>query len=265
MHNDIPETAAALQARTAELEQQLRLSDEGVSRLAQRCLELEQQVLTCKAELARHKHTEIEDPVVLLPQLFYDTGRGFSPQECLTAPETAYDESVHAVSTTFILPQDALAVRLDPGELPCCLTGLALSDERISFQPVNGSFLQENVLLFPKADPILFLSSKTGFPAGMKFSVSYHYYPLGNLLHEQPGKAMYQALDELKEKNRADAQEAAEVLQASQAACADLNRQLLELKAQLHEYETTLETMRVSSSWRMTAPLRSLLNLLRGR
>ena len=43
MNNDIPETAAAACRRTADLEQQLRLSDEGVSRLAQRCLELEQQ------------------------------------------------------------------------------------------------------------------------------------------------------------------------------------------------------------------------------
>lgn len=264
MNNDIPQSTAALQARTAELEQQLRLSDEGVSRLAQRCLELEQQVLTCKAELARHSHSEADSIPLLLPQLFYDTGHGFSPQECLTVTETAYNESRNEVLAVFILPQDARAVRLDPGELACCITDLSISDERISFRPANGSLLQEDVLLFPEADPIFLLSSTTGFTAGMKFSVSYHYYPLGRFLHEQPGKALLQAVSDLKQKNLADAQEAAEVLQASRAECYRLNQQLLELQARQHEYETTLETMRASRSWRLTAPLRALLNLLHG-
>ena len=46
MNNDAPQTLDAAGSRVAELEQQLRLSDEGVSRLAQRCLELEQRVPT---------------------------------------------------------------------------------------------------------------------------------------------------------------------------------------------------------------------------
>ena len=54
MNNDVPETLAAARSRAADLEQQLKLSDEGVSRLAQRCLELEQQVLKYQAALARH-------------------------------------------------------------------------------------------------------------------------------------------------------------------------------------------------------------------
>ena len=49
MNNDAPQTLDAAGSRVAELEQQLRLSDEGVSRLAQRCLELEQQVLKYEA------------------------------------------------------------------------------------------------------------------------------------------------------------------------------------------------------------------------
>ena len=52
MNNDVPETLAAARSRAADLEQQLKLSDEGVSRLAQRCLELEQQVLNYQAALA---------------------------------------------------------------------------------------------------------------------------------------------------------------------------------------------------------------------
>ena len=38
MNNETPASTAALQARIADLEQQLKLSDEGVSRLAERCL-----------------------------------------------------------------------------------------------------------------------------------------------------------------------------------------------------------------------------------
>lgn len=82
MNHDAPVTPAAMQAHIAELEQQLKLSDEGVSRLAQRCLELEQQLLTCQTELSRHS-AEAENITLTLPQLFYDTGSGFSPRECL--------------------------------------------------------------------------------------------------------------------------------------------------------------------------------------
>ena len=174
------------------------------------------------------------------------------------------NELTHEVSVTFILPEDARAVRLDPGELACCITDLAISDERISFQPVNGLVLQEDSLLFLDVDPNLSLHCTTGFGAGMKFAVNYHYYPLGRFLHEQPGKSLLRALNDLKLKNAAAAQEAAEVLQASRAECMRLNQQLLTLQGIQHEYQVSLETMRASSSWRLTAPLRRLLNLLRG-
>ena len=214
MNHDAPVTPAALQAHIAELEQQLKLSDEGVSQLAQRCLELEQQLLTCQTELSRHS-AEAENITLTLPQLFYDTGSGFSPRECLVATEDAHNELTHEVSVTFVLPEDARAVRLDPGELACCITDLAISDERSSFQPVNGLVLQEDSLLFLDVDPNLSLHCTTGFGAGMKFAVNYHYYPLGRFLHEQPGKSLLRALNDLKLKNATAAQEADEVLQAA--------------------------------------------------
>ena len=263
MNNDVPETLAAARSRAADLEQQLKLSDEGVSRLAQRCLELEQQVLNYQAALARHG-SDNEPAALTLPQLFYDTGSGFSPRECLIATEDVYNELTHEVSVTFILPEDARAVRLDPGELACCITDLAISDERISFQSVNGLMLQEDCLLFLDVDPNLSLHCTTGFSAGMKFAVNYHYYPLGRFLHEQPGKSLLRALNDLKLKNATAAQEAAEVLQASRAECMRLNQQLLTLQGIQHEYQVSLENMRASSSWRLTAPLRKLLTLLRG-
>ena len=121
MNHELPATPAALQAHIAELEQQLRLSDEGVSQLAQRCLELEQQLLVCQTELAKHS-TETDNFTLTLPQLFYDTGSGFSPRECLIAAEDAHNELTHEVSVTFVLPEDARAVRLDPGELACSIS-----------------------------------------------------------------------------------------------------------------------------------------------
>lgn len=263
MNHDAPMTPAAMQAHIAELEQQLKLSDEGVSQLAQRCLELEQQLLACQTELAKHS-AAAENITLALPQLFYDTGSGFSPRECLTATEDVYNELTHEVSVTFVLPEDARAIRLDPGELACCITDLAISDERISFQSVNGLLLQEDSLLFLDVDPNLSLHCTTGFGAGMKFAVNYHYYPLGRFLHEQPGKSLLRALNDLKLENAAAAQEAEEVLQASRAECMRLNQQLLTLQGIQHEYQVSLETMRASSSWRLTAPLRRLLNLVRG-
>ena len=136
--------------------------------------------------------------------------------------------------------------------------------ERISFQSVNGLMLQEDCLLFLDVDPNLSLHCTTGFSAGMKFAVNYHYYPLGRFLHEQPGKSLLRALNDLKLENAAAAQEAEEVLQASRAECMRLNQQLLTLQGIQHEYQVSLETMRASSSWRLTAPLRRLLNLVRG-
>ena len=55
MNNEAPASTAALQARIADLEQQLKLSDEGVSRLAERCLGLEQEV---QSYLAAHPQNE---------------------------------------------------------------------------------------------------------------------------------------------------------------------------------------------------------------
>ena len=116
MNHDVPETLAAARSRAADLEQQLKLSDEGVSRLAERCLELEQQVLTYQAALAKHS-SENESAALTLPQLFYDSGSGFSPRECLTATEDAYDELTHEVSAVFTLPTDARALRLERPEI----------------------------------------------------------------------------------------------------------------------------------------------------
>ena len=213
MNNDVPETLAAARSRAADLEQQLKLSDEGVSRLAQRCLELEQQVLNYQAALARHG-SDNEPAALTLPQLFYDSGSGYSPRECLTVAEDAYDELTHEVSAVFTLPTDARALRLDPGELACCVTDLSISDERLECRAMNGIQLQEDCLLFLDVDPNLTVCSTVPFAAGMKFAVTYHYYPLGRFQHEQPGKALLSALNTIKLQAEAEKNDVLEQLQA---------------------------------------------------
>ena len=66
MNNETPE--AALRSRIADLEQQLKLSDEGCSRLAARCLDLEKEV---QSYLAAHPQREMhtDSPTLLQPLL----------------------------------------------------------------------------------------------------------------------------------------------------------------------------------------------------
>ena len=263
MNNDAPQTLDAAGSRVAELEQQLRLSDEGVSRLAQRCLELEQQVLKYEAVLAS-QGADTEQGALLLPQLFYDSGSGFSPHECLTVAPDSYDELTHEVSAVFTLPTDARALRLDPGELACCVTDLSISDERLECRAMNGIQLQEDCLLFLDVDPNLTVQSTVPFAAGMKFAVTYHYYPLGRFQHEQPGKALLSALTTIKLQAEAEKNNVLEQLQAALAENTRLNNQLTELQSSRAAYEDSLENLYESSSWRLTAPLRALRRLLRG-
>ena len=267
MNHDVPATLDAAHSRTAELEQQLKLSDEGVSRLAQRCLELEQQVLNYEAVLASHG-ADNESGALLLPQLFYDSGSGFSPRECLTVPADSYDELTHEVSAVFELPTDVQALRLDPGEFACCITDFAISDERIHYHIANGNTLQEGTMLFLNIDPNLTLQSDVGFPAGLKFAVKYHYYPLGRYLHEQPGKALLRALTVLKEETETVSRQGTEQLLEANAEIQQLRKQLADQQQLLTNlqnsraaYEASLENVLASSSWKLTAPLRKLLGL----
>ena len=103
MNNAAPENTAALQEKIAELEQQLKLSDEGVSHLAERCLALEQKV---QSYLAAHPQREMhtDSPTLLQPLLYYDAGFGFSEKDTLTAPDCTTDELTGAVTATFELP-----------------------------------------------------------------------------------------------------------------------------------------------------------------
>ena len=133
---------------------------------------------------------------------------------------------------------------------------------------LNGNALQEGTMLFMNIDPNLTVESAVGFPAGLRFAVKYHYYPLGRYLHEQPGKALLRALTVLKEETEAVSRQGTEQLLEANAEIQQLRKQLAEQQQHLADlqnsraaYEASLENVLASSSWKLTAPLRKLLGL----
>jgi len=285
MMNETPE--AALRSRIADLEQQLKLADEGTSRLAQRCLELEKQLQTFYAAHPQ-KERQTDSPALVQPLLYYDAGFGFSQKDTVKAPDYEYDELNGMVTATFELPETAFNLRLDPGELPCCITDFVFSDDRILCRPVSGVPLHGDGILFLNDDPNFMLEGLNRFPAGMKLGVSYCYFPLEPLagapmFSPRPGAVtmplatapLFPAvlegvqyfqktrvceqmhLDQL-EKTAADQKQTIEALQKN---LAELHQANAELSARSKAYESSLENILSSSSWKLTQPLRRLLGL----
>ena len=113
------------------------------------------------------------------------------------------------------------------------MTDLSISDERLECRAMNGIQLQEDCLLFLEWTPTLTVYSTVPFAAGMKFAVTYHYYPLGRFQHEQPGKACCGALNTIKLQAEAEKNDVLEQLQAALAENTRLNNQLTELQSSL--------------------------------
>lgn len=272
MNNDAPVTTAALQGRIADLEQQLKLSDEGVSRLAQRCLDLEKEV---QSYLAAHPQSEkhTDSPALLQPTIYFDAGFGFSEKDTLTAPDYELDELTSAVTATFELPVTAQGLRFDPGELPCCVTGLNFSDDRILCRPVNGVSLPEGNTLFLGDDPNYQLDGLSHYPAGMKLGVTYGYFPLEELADEPLFRTVLEGIQQFQKTKDSEVQhiqQLNETITAQQQAVAALQQEIAQLRqknaeseARCQAYETSLEGVLNSSSWKLTLPLRRLLGLFR--
>ena len=221
MMNETPE--AALRSRIADLEQQLKLADEGTSRLAQRCLELEKQLQTFYA-VHPQKEMQADSPALVQPLLYFDAGFGFSQRDTVKAPDYEYDELNGMVTATFELPEAAFNLRLDPGELPCCITDFVFSDDRILCRPVNGVPLHGDGILFLNDDPNFMLEGLNRFPAGMEL-----------------------------EKTTADQKQTIEALQKN---LSELHQANAELSARSKAYESSLENILSSSSPKPTLPLR---------
>lgn len=271
------ETPAALLSRIADLEQQLKLSDEGVSRLAERCFALEQEV---QSYLAARPQRELhaDSPSRLHPTLYYDAGFGFSEADTLTSQDCLYDELTGAIAASFELPTDIQALRLDPGELPCCITELGFSDDRIQAAPCNGWELQDGGTLFLRGDPNYRLSGLNRYPAGMKLVITYNYFPLESLSGEPLFRIVLDGMQQFQQEKIGEEQHIQELnhlideqqknLEIQQQAIAQLNRDILDLRQQNltlqssnEAYDNALRGMQSSTSWKLTAPIRRLIGL----
>ena len=271
------ETPAALLSRIADLEQQLKLSDEGVSRLAERCFALEQEV---QSYLAARPQRELhaDSPSRLHPTLYYDAGFGFSEADTLTSQDCLYDELTGAMAASFELPTDIQALRLDPGELPCCITELGLSDDRIQAAPCNGWELQDGGTLFLRGDPNYRLSGLNRYPAGMKLVITYNYFPLESLSGEPLFRIVLDGMQQFQQEKTGEEHHIQELnhliddqqknLEIQQQAIVQLNRDILDLRQQNltlqssnEAYDNALRGMQSSTSWKLTAPIRRLIGL----
>lgn len=271
------ETPAALLSRIADLEQQLKLSDEGVSRLAERCFALEQEV---QSYLAARPQRELhaDSPSRLHPTLYYDAGFGFSEADTLTSQDCLYDELTGAMAASFELPTDIQALRLDPGELPCCITELGFSDDRIQAAPCNGWELPNGSTLFLRGDPNYRLSGLNCYPAGMKLVITYNYFPLESLSGEPLFRIVLDGMQQFQQEKTGEEQHIQELnhlideqqknLEIQQQAIAQLNRDILDLRQQNltlqssnEAYDNALRGMQSSTSWKLTAPIRRLIGL----
>lgn len=271
------ETPAALLSRIADLEQQLKLSDEGVSRLAERCFALEQEV---QSYLAARPQRELhaDSPSRLHPTLYYDAGFGFSEADTLTSQDCLYDELTGAMAASFELPTDIQALRLDPGELPCCITELGFSDDRIQAAPCNGWELPDGGALFLRGDPNYRLSGLNRYPAGMKLVITYNYFPLESLSGEPLFRIVLDGMQQFQQEKTGEEQHIQELnhlideqqknLEIQQQAIAQLNRDILDLRQQNltlqssnEAYDNALRGMQSSTSWKLTAPIRRLIGL----
>lgn len=258
-----PATKQTPEVQIAELKEQLSLSDQGVSKLAQRCLALEQQL----AQL--EKHESYDNMSLFRLTLYYDCGLGFSEQDSIPAPVSAYSASNHTVSAVFELPREAKAIRLDPGELPCYVVGMTISDERLHAAPVTALSLDEEKTLFLNVDPQFYAECPERLPAGTKFSVSYTYYPLQMGTDDTVFFAMRRAIEQVQDRaaaaaaaadeQRALAENFGEQLAGQERRAAHLEEQLAAAITEKEHFRVSYEAVLSSACWKLTAPLRAFL------
>ena len=258
-----PATKQTPEEQIAELKEQLSLSDQGVSKLAQRCLALEQQL----AQL--EKHESYDNMSLFRLTLYYDCGLGFSEQDTIPAPVSAYSAANHTVSAVFELPREAKAIRLDPGELPCYVVGMTISDERIHAAPVTALSLDEEKTLFLNVDPQFYAECPERLPAGTKFSVSYTYYPLQLGADDTVFFAMRRGIEQVQDRaaaaaaaadeQRALAENFGEQLAGQERRAAHLEEQQAAASAVKEHFRVSYEAVLSSACWKLTAPLRAFL------
>ena len=182
---------------------------------------------------------------------------------------SAYSAANHTVSAVFELPREAKAIRLDPGELPCYVVGMTISDERIHAAPVTALSLDEEKTLFLNVDPQFYAECPERLPAGTKFSVSYTYYPLQLGADDTVFFAMRRGIEQVQDRaaaaaaaadeQRALAENFGEQLAGQERRAAHLEEQLAAAIAEKEHFRVSYEAVLSSACWKLTAPLRAFL------
>ena len=201
-----------------------------ISALGARCLSLEQELVE-KSE-AREP---LEKPVTLSVAIYYDTGSGYNEKQKIMPLMTTHETG--EISFTFSLPESAIAVRLDPGELPCIIKDISFNNKSLVAVPSNGSTVGTNCFLFTQEDPNIILTGTARFQPSKNIACSLQYLPLDN---ETVCTAFATLKGELER-------------QAKQS-----ESYILECNSLRHE----IGLLRNSSSWRITSPLRAIKRLM---
>lgn len=193
--------------------------------------------------------------------LYCDCGRGFTEEDKLSAPVRFSGDGTYRVE--FTLRKDACALRFDPGEQKCTLRKLRCSDPQIRCTPQNGFCVGDDII-FPSEDPILLLEGTAGWKQGQTLTFFFE-----GRSGTFPARA-YTA-PEADQKGVVPASRYAELAkayleleQAYAAAMLKCGREK-QLEDALAETRNILAGILTSLSWRVTAPLRKLMEIIRRR
>lgn len=105
--------------------------------------------------------------------LYCDCGKGFCEADKLKAPLEYLPDG--KLRVTFKLPAHVNALRFAPGELPCFISDLICSDNRLYCQPKNGILLKNKGILFYTSDPIFSLNGRDHYDENECISLSFYY------------------------------------------------------------------------------------------
>lgn len=108
--------------------------------------------------------------------MYCDCGKGFCEADKLKAPLEYLSDG--KLRITFKLPAHVNALRFDPGELPCIISDLTCSDNKLCCQPQNGILLKNKEVLFYTPDPIFLINGRDHYNENEYIVLSFYYSKL---------------------------------------------------------------------------------------
>ena len=203
-------------------ETELNRLKHSVAALGSRCLSLEQELVKKEQEAQYEAQERLR--TVLRVTVYYDAGNGYNEQQKVAQSVACNGKGL--ASFWIHLPENALGLRLDPGEDACIIRNLTFSDSRVYGVPLEGYALNNNSYIFGKSDPNIFLQGKEQFLTTEQIQVSFEY-------------------ERLTQDDVCDA--------------------VQNLRLRVAQLDQELKALYASSSWRLTAPIRAIKQLFSGR